>query len=493
VPPTGWSPANPATSYVSRTANWTCTASNGWSPRKLLAHRIGPDRVAAEPAAIADIIQRCAHLPLALSIVAACAATHPRFPLATLADELRDNLDALGSIRSVFSYSYQALTAQAACLFRLLGLHPGPDISIAAAASLTGTTTKQARLALTELADANLITEHVPHRYTMHDLLRCYARETAHACDSEEVRQRAVRQMLDHYLHTAYVADRLLDPPRSLTRAPFAPPASDVQPEQMATDQEAMAWFSVEHQVLLAALGQAADAGMDTHAWQLAWSLDTFLYRGGHWPDQIDAWQIALTAAERLRDLAAQATAHRNIGRANTRLGHFCDAHTHLSRALDLETQAGNELGQADTHCVLSYLAERQGQVKEALRHNEQALSRYQATGHRVGEANTLHGIGWQHALLGDYHRALVYCGRALPIRPLPPGRRAHPPRRCLPRGRRHRRCSCRLAASPGHPRGAGPPRRRAGPRQTRTRRVMTRSARPPVRAGRVRRPAAAG
>jgi DNA-binding SARP family transcriptional activator/tetratricopeptide (TPR) repeat protein len=384
--------------------------------RQLLARRIGADRIAAEPDAVDDIVERCARLPLALSIVAARAATHPRFRLATLADELCESLDALNRIRSVFSWSYQALSPAAARLFRLLGLHPGPDISVPAAASLAGTAVNQARNLLAELAGANLVTEHLPGRYTMHDLLRTYARETAHACDTEQVRQSAVRQVLDHYLYTAHAADRLLGPPRGPSCLPFASPASDVRQEQMATDHEAMAWLSVEHRVLLAVLRLAADAGMDTHAWQLAWCLDTFLYRGGHWHDQINAWQTALTAARRLGDLAAQGTAHRSIGRANTRLGDDRAAHIHLRLALELETQAGYKLGQADTHCMLAYLAERQGHLEKALRHNEQALSLYQAIGNRVGEANTLNGIGWHHALLGDYHRALVYCGRALPM-----------------------------------------------------------------------------
>ena len=83
-----------------------------------------------------EIITCCARLPLALAIVAARAATHPQFPLASLAGELRDALgsrmpSAAGTQpadpRAVFSWSYQQLSPQAAWLFRLLGLHPGPD------------------------------------------------------------------------------------------------------------------------------------------------------------------------------------------------------------------------------------------------------------------------------------------------------------------------------------------------------------------------------
>ena len=89
-------------------------------------------------------------------------------------------------MRAVFSWSYRALSADAARLFRLLGLHPGPDISVAAAASLAAILLGQARALLAELARAHLLTEHRPGRYAFHDLLRAYATELAQADDSDE-------------------------------------------------------------------------------------------------------------------------------------------------------------------------------------------------------------------------------------------------------------------------------------------------------------------
>src|SRR4029453_15040397 len=116
----------------------------------LLAPRLGAERVAAEPDAVAQIIAACARLPLALAIAAA-RAQQTNFPLAALPAGLADHLgqagrrlDALDAgdpttqVRAVFSWSYAALTPSAARLFRLLGLHPGPDISTPAAASLAG-------------------------------------------------------------------------------------------------------------------------------------------------------------------------------------------------------------------------------------------------------------------------------------------------------------------------------------------------------------------
>ncbi|HEX6342590.1 AfsR/SARP family transcriptional regulator [Umezawaea sp.] len=57
--------------------------------RQLLAHRLGVDRVSAEPEAVAEIIDSCARLPLALARVATRARTRSARPLAELAAALR--------------------------------------------------------------------------------------------------------------------------------------------------------------------------------------------------------------------------------------------------------------------------------------------------------------------------------------------------------------------------------------------------------------------
>ena len=156
--------------------------------RELLARRVGADRAGREPGAVDEIIVGCARLPLALTIAAARAATSPGFPLAVFAADLRevghaldslDGDDAATDIRAVFSWSYRALSPDTARMFRLLGLHPGPDITVSAAASLAGIAPDQARALLVELTRGHLLSEHRPGRYAFHDLLRAYATEQA--------------------------------------------------------------------------------------------------------------------------------------------------------------------------------------------------------------------------------------------------------------------------------------------------------------------------
>jgi Tfp pilus assembly protein PilF len=391
--------------------------------RDLLAHRLGTDRVGAEPDAVAEIITRCARLPLALALAAAHAALRPHTGLHVLAEQLRDTQqrwqalagdDPGTNIQAVFSWSYQALTPDAARLFRLLGLHPGPDIGTPAAASLTALPPDQARPLLAELVRANLLTEPTPGRYTLHDLLRAYATHLTHTQDTDTQRHAATGRVLDHYLHTAHVADGLLTPARDpLT---LTPPQPGVTPQQVTDDQQALDWFTTEHAVLMAAIDHAATTGFDTHTWQLTWDLWTFLNRRGHWHDIVAAGRAAVTAAGRLADQTAQVRAHRDLAVAYMRLGHLDDTHTELGHALDVATRAGDQVGQAHTHGTLAYLCGQRGDPAQALDHTQQSLDLYRAAGHRVGQAGALNGMGWFHALTGDYPQALNYCRQALTL-----------------------------------------------------------------------------
>jgi DNA-binding SARP family transcriptional activator/DNA-binding XRE family transcriptional regulator len=174
----------------------------------LLTKILGAERVIAEPAAVGELIALCARLPLALRDAAARAAAHPGLPVATLAGEMRDErsrLDALEtgepatSVRMMFSSSRARLSELAAWMFQMLGVHPGPYLTVPAAASLAGLDWTHAYLALAELCDNHLIIEQAPGRYICHDLLRAYAAEVARTELSESERRAAVSRALDYY------------------------------------------------------------------------------------------------------------------------------------------------------------------------------------------------------------------------------------------------------------------------------------------------------
>jgi DNA-binding SARP family transcriptional activator/tetratricopeptide (TPR) repeat protein len=390
---------------------------------QLATSRLGPARVAAEPEAVEELIDLCAGLPLALSIAAGRAATQPDFPLAVLVDQLRDargRLDALSAgdpasdLRAVFASSYQHLSADCARLFRLLGLHPGPDISLPAAASLAGIPRDKARRYLDGLTRAHLLAERAPGRYGCHDLLRGYAAELGQTYDSDAERQTATRRMLDHYVHTAAAGALVLEPHRGSITLTVADPA--VAPEAMTERGPAADWFTAEHAVLLASIRLAAEAGHDTHAWQLAWAFATFLHWQGHWHDLVATQRTALDAARRAANRPAQAVAHRLLGRAHNRLGNLEEARLQFGRALGLFDELGDRDGQARTHHDLATVYERQERYREALEHAEHALDLHRVTGHQVWQARALNAVGWYSALLRDFRHALTCCQQALAL-----------------------------------------------------------------------------
>jgi DNA-binding SARP family transcriptional activator/Tfp pilus assembly protein PilF len=392
--------------------------------RELLIHRIGKDRVAAEPEAVDEIIAGCAGLPLALSIVAARAAVHPQFTLAALASELHDarggldafvGEDAATDVRVVFSWSYWTLSAEAALLFRLLGLHPGPHVTAPAAASLAGVPVAEARRLLAELVAAHLLEERTPGRFTFHDLLRAYATEQVHAVDAEAERRAAIGRLLDHYLHTAYAADQLLYPDWRADEPPPSRPG--VAPILLTDPDRALAWFTAEHPVLLAAVELAAGAGFDGQVRQLAWMITNYLHRQGHWRDWAACLHAALDAARCMADAAGQAEAHRVLCLAYMQLCRLDDAYTHAQRALDLFRQVGGATDQARVHLGLGWVLEQQGHHTDALHHAEQALELFRATGNRTGESDALNWVGWYHTLLGRHEQAITHCERSLTLK----------------------------------------------------------------------------
>jgi tetratricopeptide (TPR) repeat protein len=364
----------------------------------------------------------CACLPLALAVAAARAVARPTFPLAALANELADSaarLDALdagdpaASVRTVFSWSTRQLTREAARMFRLAGLHPGPDISIPAAACLTGCGQPQARRLLRELARAHLIGEHIPGRYAFHDLLHTYAAEQAHHTDSQAERDSAIGRLLDYYLHSAHAASLQYPSHDSNT---LAPPRAGVVPEKLASSAEAMTWFEAERQVLLAATTLATQNGYDAHAWQIPWTMTDYLNRRGYWQQNAASQRTAVAAATRLGDTVGQAFSHRGLANACIMLGDYSQARASLMDCLQLYRQLRDRTGEAKVHQALGRIAVLQSHYADALGHAQQSLRLYQAADHPMGQAESLNNVGWSHALLGDYQQASAFCKRALAL-----------------------------------------------------------------------------
>ena len=391
--------------------------------REMLARRLGRDRIAAEPEAADEIIEECARLPLALSIAVGRAAVRAKQPLAVLAAELRDakgRLDALEAgdpatdMRAVLSWSYNQLSEPTARMFRLLGLHPGPDISSPAAASLAGMSRAEAGAALRELAQAHMVAEYLPGRFTFHNLLRDYAADLAERTDSTEVLRGAAYRMLDHYLHTAVAATQLFSPGRSPLRLPA--PTPGVLPAEVTDKDQAAAWFDAELPVLFAQIGYADAGGFDTHAWQLPWALSPYLNRRGRFRAYAGTQEVALRAAQRLGEPLARAHAHYLLGHALANMDDYEAADPNVRQALDLFRQLGDRANEAIVLNGLSAMLERQQRYPEALAVALDALRMLKAAGHWWTQGNLENGVGWLYAHLGQYDQALTHCQRSLAL-----------------------------------------------------------------------------
>jgi DNA-binding SARP family transcriptional activator len=210
-----------------------------------LAERLGRARTDAESGELEGIVDLCGGLPLALAIIAARAILNPRNSLSTIITQLRTDRGTLNSfsdhdavidIRAIFSWSYQRLSTAAALLFRLMPLHPGPEIAVPAAASLMGLPVRETAALAGELTQAHLIIESSSGRFQIHELLRAYAIELHRLSDSEADTKAALRRLLSHYVHTARAAASVSQPLYSLTPvdvravAPSASRTTDAPP-----------------------------------------------------------------------------------------------------------------------------------------------------------------------------------------------------------------------------------------------------------------------
>jgi DNA-binding SARP family transcriptional activator len=325
-----------------------------WEARDLLVKKLGAARAGGELMAVRELVELCARLPLALSDAAARAASRPRLPLSRLATEMRDErgrLDALEtgepatSVRKVFSWSRARLSQPARSMFGLLGIHPAPDITVPAAASLAGLPPSQVHGALAELCDQHLLTEYVPGRYVCHALLRTYAAEAAQVRDSAADRRAAIHRVLDHYLRTASQASAALYP--HSVQLTGGEPLPGVRPEEIVSPAQAAQWFENEQHVLLAAIEHAASEDYAPHAWELPHAVGPFFQGEEYWRKLTEAQRSALAAAGERGDLTGQVLAHYHLGVLTFRLGDDDSACRHLGEAIELAGNAGNRKIQA--------------------------------------------------------------------------------------------------------------------------------------------------
>ncbi|MGA5900038.1 BTAD domain-containing putative transcriptional regulator [Streptomyces venetus] len=391
--------------------------------RELLAAVLGERRVAAEPEAAEELSRRCGRLPLALRVAAAQLLGAPHRPLADLAAELAagDRLatlelddDRSSAVRAAFDLSYRALAPDAARLFRLLGLIPGPDITRPAAAALLDTSESAAGSLLTALATAHLIESPARDRYRFHDLLRDYARERATAEEPPASRAAAEERLYTSCLHTAETCGAALPwQYPQLPRDPAGPDGTPATPDEVAV---ALHRLEAEQANLLAVVEHTAGSGPRPFAWRLMTALLRYCWLGlprGAWQR---AAQSALHAAESDGDRPGQAAMHRSLGIAHWDMGHHTQAVHHHTRVLHLHRETGDPLGQALALGGLGLVDTEAARLDTALAHFTEALRLSRAADRPDAEAQALIGLGLAYRDRGRLALSAEHLEQALRI-----------------------------------------------------------------------------
>jgi hypothetical protein len=200
-------------------------------------------------------------------------------------------------------------------MFRLLGLHPGPEFGCQAAAALTGISIIQARSLLDILVGAHVVEQRTPGRYEFHDLLRAYATDQAVRQETLEERQIALERVVTWYVRSARSAVAVLYP---LDRDVLIdPPVLEVSPLDFADYNEAFRWYEAEQANFVAATRAAADAGLHRLAWQLPAVLWSIYAVQNPFEDWISTGRIGLDSARRIQDRFGEAELLASLGMAH--------------------------------------------------------------------------------------------------------------------------------------------------------------------------------
>ncbi|MBB5954323.1 tetratricopeptide (TPR) repeat protein/transcriptional regulator with XRE-family HTH domain [Saccharothrix tamanrassetensis] len=383
---------------------------------QLLAARLGRERTAAEPAEVAEIVARCAGLPLALAVVAARAAARPAFPLRAVAAELREaggDLDGLAGaepscdVRSVLSWSYRALDADAARAFARLGLAPTAEIGLVAATCLVGAPVGRVRVLLRRLEDCHLVEQHRPDRFRMHDLVHAYAAELARDV-AGATRRAALRRLFDMYLVVAGRArDLVMHSPRIAEVVDLA--AGEPGWPEFADEAEALDWLETERGTLLATVRWLAEHGRHDDVWRFSWLLYGFFRTRQHKADWLEVGRLGVSCAERLDDPVARFHAANCLGGAYMATGDWDRAIASYQDALAV-CRADHDPAKAAV-CLnnIGITLINSGSAEQAIPYLRRALAHARTAQSPVDVAMYSLNLGDSYCMTGRHREALTH------------------------------------------------------------------------------------
>ncbi|NYE50612.1 tetratricopeptide (TPR) repeat protein [Spinactinospora alkalitolerans] len=392
----------------------------------LLRSTVGARRIDAEPEAARDLVAHCARLPLALRILAERLIDRPDASLGDMVADLAAEdrrLDALGTaddelsdVRAVFSASYAALPAEAARLFRCLGLHPGTDFGAAACAASAGLSVREALPLLDRLTAASLLQRVGHDRYRLHDLLRLYAVERFRTDEPPGKDVEVLRLLVRWYLTTARNAVRAMTPNFRLVGVPDG--GARTEPIAFDTTDAALTWFEQERANLVGSVRAALDHRLHDLAWRLPTTVCPLFELHRHWHEWRRLNQWGLDAARALdhrhgqaRNLLGLADAEWLLGNADTALEHY-EAALAASRDVGdgwIEGFALRQLG-----AIRLERGDIDGDGARAL--ILRGIDAFRRAGERRGEGMALLSLAECERTAGRFDDGLAYCRTAIGI-----------------------------------------------------------------------------
>lgn len=390
---------------------------------ELLKQIAGEERARDEPAEMAELARYCAYLPLALRIAAERLVASSYLSVADLVGELaevRDRLDVLAAeddeitaVRVVFSWSYRALSPDAARMYRLLGLPTGLDISAAAAAALAGVPETKARRLLGELTSAHMLEENGPKRFRLHDLLRVHAAECAE--QDEPDRNSAVSRLITWYVHSVVSAAKVIDPHFSTIPMNLADPVNE--PARFPDRPTALEWCDGERANLVAAVSQAAEIEDHALACQLPVALFGYLLARRPLKDWVTTHAVGVASARRSGARSAEAWLLTSKAIAHRELRQYDAALADLEEAVPAWDEAGPDWGEKWARRDIGIMYHTVGRDTEAVEMLGQVIDMHRADGDAWAESTALSWLAKAHHALGQYAEALEEAHAALDIR----------------------------------------------------------------------------
>ena len=372
----------------------------------------GRERLPAHDPDLGRIVELCGGLPLAVQIMASWIRHRPLLTVRDAVELLGDERERLGhlrsedvSVRAAFELSYGRLPEAEQRMFRRLGLIPGLDFDVHAAASLAG---GDAWRLLESLLDHNLLDQQVRGRYRFHDLVRAYARSLATQEGSA-----VFGRLLDFYLHTAQAADVHFER-RSPRPDQVRPVGAPVSAPPLGTAEQARAWIGAELANLDAAARHAAGGGRPDFTIALSTALAQYLRVYGPWSQGLLLHGLAGTTARETHDFEGQAGVLVHLGVLHRQFGGLRSAKVALNYAANLYRRLGNRRGLAAALLESGVVKRLSDMAEEGGGDLSEALALYRELGDRHGEAGALAELGGLQPQTGQFEAAEENLRRAL-------------------------------------------------------------------------------